>query len=513
VTGRAKSANDDGMSAFREYGRYDALGLADLVRRGEVSAGEVLEEAIARIERLNPRLNAVVLSMYQQARATARGSTSKEAPFGGVPFLIKDLVQGVQGVPTTGGSRAYAGRVRDHDTELVRRYRRAGLILAGKTNTPEFGIVPVTEPELFGATHNPWSHGHTPGGSSGGSAAAVAAGIVPMAHAGDGGGSIRIPAACCALFGLKPTRGRNPLGPDMSEGWSGYVQEHVVSRTVRDSAAVLDVTAGPEPTSPYHAPPPERPYRDEVGRDPGRLRIAFHTEPAFAKEVHPDCVAAVHEVARLCESLGHHVEEVAPRHDAEPLARAFFTVVTAYTAADLVEAERVLGRRVTPGDVETATWLSAQIGRQLHAADLAVAVGDLQAESRRLVRRYADHDVILTPTLARPPGPIGELQPQGIERRAHELVAKGRLHLALRLPGAVEAATRRVFDFIPFTPVANFTGQPSASIPLVWNAAGLPIGTMFTARFGDEGTLFRLAAQLEAARPWADRRPPIHADG
>jgi amidase len=501
------------MSGFAEYARYDALGLADLVRRGDVAPGELVEEAIARIERVNPRLNAVVLALYQQARAAARETPAEGAPFAGVPFLLKDLLQGVQGVPTTDGSRIYRGWVRDHDTELVTRYRQAGLLFVGKTNTPELGIVPVTEPEIFGPTHNPWALEHTPGGSSGGSGAAVAAGVVPMAHGGDGGGSIRIPAACCGLFGLKPSRGRNPLGPDSSEGWAGFVQEHVLSRTVRDSAAALDATGGPEPTSPYHAPPRERPYLEEVGRDPGRLRIAFHTEPAFAREVHPDCVAAVHEVARLCEELGHHVEEVTPDHQAEALARAFFTVVVAYTASDLVNAERTVGRPVTPADVETATWLSAQIGRQLSAADLAVAVGDLQAETRRLVARYADHDVVLTPTLARPPGRIGELQPQGLERRAHELVAKGRLNLALRLPGAVEAATRRIFDFIPFTPVANFTGQPSASLPLVWNAVGLPIGTMFTGRYGDEATLFRLAAQLEQARPWADRRPPVHSDG
>jgi amidase len=499
------------MSLSGDYDRYDALGLAELVRRKEVTASELVEEAITRIERVNPHLNAVVLPMYQQARAAARAAEAGDAPFAGVPFLIKDLLQSVRGVPTNSGSRIYRGWVRDHDTELVTRYRRAGLVLVAKTNTPEFGLVPVTEPELFGPTHNPWDLDRTPGGSSGGSAAAVAAGVVPMAHGGDGGGSIRIPAACCGLFGLKPTRGRNPLGPDASEGWGGFVQEHVISRTVRDSAAALDATGGPEVTSPYHAPPKERPFLEEVGREPGRLRIAFHVEPGLAREVHPDCVAAVHEVARLCESLGHVVEERPPGHDPERLARHFFTVVVAYTAADLVEAERVVGRPVRPGDVETSTWLSAQIGRQIRGADLAVARQDLMTESRRLARLYEGYDAVLTPTLGCPPVRIGELAPQGLERRAHELVAKGRLNIALRLPGALEAAANRVFRFIPFTPVANFTGQPAMSVPLVWNAQGLPIGTMLTGRFGDEGTLFRLAAQLEAARPWKDRRPPLHA--
>lgn len=498
---------------FPEYAQHDALGLAELVRNGDVSPAELVEEAIARIERVNPRLNVVIQDLYQQARAAARQDLPEAGPLTGVPFLLKDLLQKVAGVPTTDGSRCYRGWVADHDTELVLRYRRAGLIFVGKTNTPELGILPVTEPEVAGPTHNPWAPDRTPGGSSGGSAAAVAAGVVPMAHGGDGGGSIRIPASCCGLFGLKPTRGRNPLGPDESELWNGFVQEHVISRTVRDSAAALDATAGAEPTSPYYAPPRDRPYLDEVAREPGRLRIAFHTEPAMGGSVHPDCKAAVHDAARLCEELGHHVEELTPHHPAEALTRAFFTVVAANTHADLVEAERKVGRRVTPADFESATWLSAQIGRRFSAAELARGLRDLQAESRRLIARYAGYDAILTPTLAQPPVRIGDLKPKGVEKRLQDFVARRRLHVALAVPGAVEASARRIFDFIPFTPVANFTGQPSMSVPLFWSGEGLPIGTMFTGRFGDEATLLRLAAQLERARPWRDRRPPIHADG
>ncbi|MFW6049623.1 MAG: amidase [Myxococcota bacterium] len=495
--------------AIAEYAQLDALDLARLVREGEVTATELVEEAVARIERVNLRLNAVVHPLYQQARAVARRPTGD--PFGGVPFLLKDLLQTLHGIPTTAGSRFYRGWVADHDTELVRRYRRAGLIFVGKTNTPELGIVPVTEPELFGPTANPWLPDRTPGGSSGGSAAAVAAGIVPMAHGGDGGGSIRIPASCCGLFGLKPSRGRNPLGPDVSELWSGYVQEHVLSRSVRDSAAALDATCGPEPTSPYHAPPRERPYLEEVGREPGALCIAFHSEPPMGGQVHADCVEALHDAARLCEELGHRVEEVSPQHSPDALAQAYFAVVAAHTAVDLEEASREMGRPAGPDGFESATWLTAQIGRRLSAADLARAQRDLQAESRRLASRYASYDAILTPTLAKPPVHIGELQPHGLEKRVQDLVARRRLHVALDLPGVVQASAHRILSFIPFTPVANFTGQPSMSVPLWWNAQGLPIGTMFTARLGDEATLFRLAAQLERARPWAHRRPALHS--
>lgn len=499
------------MTAFPEYARFDAVGLAELVKRREVDPVTLVEEAIARIERVDARLNAVVCKLYAQARAEVR-ARAPEGPLGGVPFLIKDFFQTVRGAPTTHGSRFFRGHVADQDSELVRRYRAAGLVFVGKTNTPELALLPVTESELHGPARNPWDVGRTPGGSSGGAAAAVAAGIVPAAHGGDGGGSIRIPASCCGLFGLKPTRARTPSGPMASENWSGFSVEHVISRSVRDSAALLDATAGPEPTSPYHAPPPARPYADEVRTPPGRLKIAFHTDPAMPSGVHPDVTAAVDDAARLCESLGHRLVEVRPNHERERLARAFFTVIAGQTSADLAEAMQTAARAADRRDFEKETWLLGMLGRKFSALDYALAVRTLQAEARRLTALYADYDVVLTPTLSCPPLPIGALRAKGAEALLQEVVVRAELHVAFRLPGVVEQAVARVFDFIPFTPVANFTGQPSMSVPLHWNAQTLPIGVMFTARFGDEATLFRLAAQLEQARPWAHRRPSLFSD-
>ncbi len=492
---------------FPQYDDYDALGLAELVKTRQVRSSELVEECIARIERTNPQINAVVLPMYAQARAAQPSG----GPFEGVPFLLKDLLQTVRGVPTSCGSRFFAGVPADRDSELYRRYVRAGLVCVGKTATPELGLLPATETDLHGPTKNPWSLARTPGGSSGGSGAAIAAGMVPMAHGGDGGGSIRIPASCCGLFGLKPTRARTPTGPASSEGWSGLAIEHVLSRSVRDSAAALDASVGAEPYAPYHAPPIARPFLEETTREPGRLRIGFHWEPAMLGEVHADCVAAVKDAAQLLEELGHDVEEVRPRHDREHLTRAYFTVVCANTAAEIDEAARRLGKKLRPADFETATWLGAQMGRSFDGASTVLAIRDLQAETRRLVHRLGGYDVILTPTLGRPPLHVGSLRPRGLEGRLQDLVKALDLRAALKLPGLLERTLRDVFSFIPFTPVANFTGQPSMSVPLFWSEEGLPIGVMCTGRFGDEATLFRLAAQLEKARPWFSRRAPTHA--
>lgn len=493
---------------FADYDEHDALGLAELVKQGQVSAAELLETAIARLEKVNPTLNAVVHTTYAPARAAAERPVA--GPFQGVPFLIKDLIQDIAGQPTVGGSRFWRGWVADRDSELVRRYRAAGLIFFGKTNTPENGLMPVTEPEVFGPTRTPWDTGRTSGGSSGGAGAAVASGVVPMAHGGDGGGSIRIPAACCGVFGLKPTRGRTPTGPGASEQWNGFAIEHVLSRSVRDSAAALDAVRGAEDIAPYHAPHFAGRYLDEVAKAPGKLRIGFHAEPAMPSDVHPDCVAAVHEVAQLCEELGHHVEEVRPAFEPMELAMAFYTVVASQTAAEIHEGEAIRGRKARPADYETATWLSGQMGRVFTGADYAIALRRLQAEARRLVHRLGDYDLVLTPTLGQPPVKLGALKPSGPEAVVQDLVKKANLRAPLRLPGLLEKTVAEVFDFIPFTPVANFTGQPAMSVPLVWKG-GLPIGTMFTARFGDDATLFRLARQLEEARPWKDRRPPVHA--
>jgi amidase len=500
--------------AIADYGRFDALGLAELVRRRQVSAGELLEEAIARNERVNPRLAAVVTPLYDDARrAAATTPADPAAPFAGVPFLVKDIYCDMAGVPATGCSRYLAGYKPTRDATIVERLRRAGLVIFGRTNAPELGLLPVTEPELFGPTRNPWDPTRTSGGSSGGSAAAVAAGVVPLAHANDGGGSIRIPASCCGLFGLKPTRARTPVGPDHSQLWNGFTIAHAVSRTVRDSAALLDAIAGPETTSPYWAPPAARSFLAEVGAPPGKLRIALTKRPQVTSpRLHPDCAAAVDDTARLLADLGHHVEEADPDIDAEAFARDFFTLVCVDTAAFLARAAELVGRRPARGELESATAVTALLGRQRSAVEATRARERLEAQARRTLTFFERHDLLLSPTLALPPPLIGTLKPRGLEAFAQDLLLRLHLGVLLRIPGVIDASVRRVFSFMPFSPLPNVTGQPAMSVPLYWNAAGLPIGSQLCARFGDEATLFRVAAQLEAARPWRDRRPPIHAD-
>jgi amidase len=491
-----------------EYARFDGLELGRLVQAGEVSPLELVDAVIESIERLNPALNAVVCRLDDEARQAARGPLPK-GPLAGVPMLLKDLLSPYAGKPFTSGSRMYAGYVPDTDAELVRRYKAAGLIITGKTNTPEFGILPVTEPELFGPCRNPWNVDRTPGGSSGGAAAAVASGIVPIAHGGDGGGSIRIPASCCGLFGLKPTRGRNPCGPEASEHWLGFAVEHVLTRSVRDSAAVLDISSGPESTSPYWAPPKARPFLSEVGAPPGKLKIAFTSAPHLPGRVHPDCVAAVQDAARLCESLGHIVVEAGPKVNAEEFAFHFFMIICASVAGGIREFEQLSGKTAQPEQLELSTWLAGLLGSQFQAGDTIAALAALQAQAREVMRFYDDYDILLTPVLGSPPLQIGALQPRGAELMAQQTIARFKLGRALKFRRVVEATVARVFEFVPFSPVANVTGQPSMSVPLYWNTQGLPIGTMFTGRFGDEATLLRLAAQLEAARPWQNRRPPV----
>jgi amidase len=495
-----------------EYGALDGLALADLVRRREITAAELLDQAVARAARVNDRLNAVVTPLHDEARrAIAAGLP--DGPFSGVPFLLKDLDADCEGTLMSSGSRFLAGHRSTHDATLVARYRRAGLVLFGKTNTPELGLTPYTEPALFGPTRNPWDSSRTPGGSSGGAAAAVAAGVIPLAHAGDGGGSIRIPASCCGLFGLKPTRGRTPVGPNNSQVWNGMAIGHAVTLTVRDSAALLDATAGPESTARHFAPPAARPFLAEVGMAPGRLRVAFTKRPHLGVAVpHADCVAAAEDAARLLSSLGHEVEERDLELDPEALARDFFCVVCVAVATRIARDAQTTGRRPRRAELQTSTRITAEIGRQRSAVQLAAAHERLDAAARGAARFFERFDVLLSPTLGLPPPAIGALHPHGLEAFAHEVLLALRLGVLLRLPGAVDSAVRRVFTFIPFTPLANVTGAPSMTVPLFWNAAGLPIGTMFTGRVGDEATLLRLAAQLESARPWAHRRPPIHAD-
>jgi amidase len=490
-----------------EYLASDATALGERVRARDVTPRELLELAFERLQALNPRLNAVVRLMEEDAHRDA--ARPPGGVFGGVPFLAKDLVSNYAGHPTSSGSRYLATHVMTKDSELVTRVRATGVSILGKTNVPEWGLLPVTEPELWGPCRNPWDESRTPGGSSGGSAAAVAAGIVPMAGGGDGGGSIRIPASCCGLFGLKPTRGRTPTGPDRGQLWRGATVEHVLTRSVRDSAAMLDATHGPDAGAPFEIPPPERPFLDEVAREPGRLRIAWTTTPVGSAIVHADCVAAVADAVGLLEELGHEVVEDGPLIDGDAFARAFLTVVCAELSADLAELERLVGRRARRDELEPTTFALGLLGRALPAEQLSLALRHLELIGRAVGVFFADHDVLLTPTLARPPVPLGAIGPTASEKaqlRALGMIGSGRL---IRAVGLIDQAAENALDFTPWTPVYNATGQPAMSVPLWWNGEGLPVGVHFVGRFGDEATLLRLAAQLERARPWFDRLPPL----
>jgi amidase/6-aminohexanoate-cyclic-dimer hydrolase len=475
------------MSGFAEFDRYDGLGLAELVRRRAVSAEEILDETLARIEARNPAINAVVTRMDDQARAALRAGLA-DGPFTGVPYLLKDLGAHYQGVVTSYGGTLFADNVLDHDSELTLRLKRAGLVIVGKSNTPEMGLAPSTEPRRFGPTRNPWNLGYSAGGSSGGAAAAVAAGILPMAHATDGGGSIRIPASACGLFGLKPTRARNPMGPDAGEGWGGASIGHAVTRSVRDSAALLDATSGPDVGDPYWAPPPAGPFLAEVGREPGRLRIALTVTPWISAPVDPECAEAAHAAAKLCASLGHSVEEARPVIDEAAWRQATRVIVAANIAYNLEARAAALGRPLAEGDVERMTWDRVLDARTMTAAQYAGSIGIVHRVGRIVARFLQDYDAILSPTMCAPPQPLGVLD------------------MSTEHPDRYLAA---VFASIGFTSLFNSSGHPAMTVPLATSTKGLPLGVQFAGRFGDEATLLRLAAQLEAARPWSNRRPSI----
>ena len=498
------------MGNFKEYSQYDAMGLAELVKKGDVTAAELCEEAIDRIEKVNPALNAVVTPMYDIARKTA-GQPLPEGPFAGVPFLLKDLMYAYAGVPMTSGSKGYRNHVPEFDSEMVRRYKRAGLNVLGKTNTPEFGLMAITEPELFGPCRNPWNTDRTPGGSSGGTAAAVASGMMPMAAGGDGGGSIRIPSAYCGLFGLKQSRGRNPAGPHHGRPWQGAVQEHVLTRSVRDSAAMLDVTHGPDIGAPYVIKPPERPYLEEVDTSPGSLKIGFSTASPIGTKVDTECVRTIENTARLLEELGHRVEERAPKVDGKALATSYLTMYFGEMAADIKEMETVLGRKVTLSDVEPVTYTLGLLGRAFSAGDFVEAMRCWDQATRRMGCFFEEFDLYLTPTTAHPPARIGELQPTVAEKALMKVVNRLGLGGLLKASGIVEQLAEKSLERTPFTQVANLCGLPAMSVPLCWGPDGLPCGAQFIAPSGDEATLFRLAGQLEQARPWCDRKPAVWA--
>lgn len=493
---------------FDDYGNHDGMGLADLIRRREVSAAEVLEAAIARIEAVNPRLNAVIRPLFDPARQQVAGGIG-DGPLAGVPFLIKDLLAQVDGVPTGNGNRLWATRAASGDSELVRRWRAAGLVIAGKTNTPEFGLTPYTEPDANGPTRNPWDLTRTPGGSSGGSAAAVASGMVPIASGGDGGGSIRIPASACGIFGMKPTRGRTPAGPFIGEPWSGFAGEHVLTRSVRDSAAVLDATHGPDRGSPHPLPSYQGRFLDAVQRASGRLRIAVSREPMLGKAVAPEVVTAFDEAVKLLGDLGHDVIEAAPPVEREAFSMAFLTALAGELRADIEFTAKTFGVKIRPGDYDASSFGMGLLGQGFTASDLITAHRYLTLSARSILGFFGDVDVLMTPVLSTLPVKIGALQPSAIEKTLLTVlghVGGGRL---LKKLGIAEQLAAQTFEFIPWTPVFNVTGQPAMSVPTGWSTDGLPIGMHFVGRFADEDTLFSLAGQLEQARPWTDRRPPL----
>jgi amidase/6-aminohexanoate-cyclic-dimer hydrolase len=469
--------------------QYDALGLGELVRKRQVSAETLLDRAIARVETLNPHINAVVLRHYDEARAQlAQGRP--DGPFAGVPFLLKDLGATLAGTITTDGSRAFAQSRAPADASVTRRAKAAGLIVFGKTASPEFGLTTSTESKLWGLTRNPWNLDRIAGGSSGGAAAAVAARILPMAHASDGGGSIRIPAACCGLFGLKPSRGRVSYGSGVGIGWNGLSTQHAVTISARDSAALLDALAGPEPGESVVPPKAHGDFLEAALREPKRLKIALVADAPTGVPLHPDCRAAIEDAAALCESLGHTVEPARLNLDAQAIAAAFGVSISVDILSRLERRAAELGGPVREDEVETVTWMMAQRGKPATGQAYADARRTFDAAAVEVARLLQSYDLFLSPTLAEPPG------------------ALGRLSLS---PANIGDYGRAISAFSPYTALQNQTGVPAMSVPLHWNTEGLPIGVMFTAPYAREDLLFSLAGQLETARPWADRRPPLSA--
>jgi amidase len=482
-----------------DFATLDATAQAELVRTGQVSPLELVDAAINRVEKLNPELNAVIHPLFDRARKEAAGPLPA-GPFTGVPILFKDLGCAIEGEPYHEGMKFLkdADYRSPHTDNLAKKYFEAGFVVIGRTNTPELGLVPTTEPVAYGPTHNPWKLGHTTGGSSGGSAAAVASGMVPVAHANDGGGSIRIPASCCGLVGLKPTRGRTSLGPDINEISQFLITELCVSRTVRDTAAVLDAVSGAFPGDPAPAAPPARPYVAELGADPGRLRIGLQvSNPIGDTPVHADCVAAAEHAAKLLESLGHSVEVAAPKgFDNDELIMQFGAVWAADCAYLLADWGRKVGREVTPADAEILTWALAEMGLAVTAADLVTAVAEAMKANRTAAQWWAPapdgdgFDLLLTPTLGEPP------------------VAHGTFDST---PDNPLGGFFRSAAFVPYTAQFNVSGQPGINLPLHWNDDGLPIGIQLVGAFGRDDLLLQVAAQLETAQPWVDRRPPVFA--
>ncbi|MBI1262510.1 MAG: amidase [Rhizobiales bacterium] len=472
--------------SFSEYSNFDGLGLAELVAKGEVSATELAEAAIARIEKHNPALNAVVLKMYEQGRASAKAPV--KGPFSGVPFLLKDAFGDCAGTATRDGSRFRSNIPVDHDSTLTARFKKSGVTILGKTNVPEYTLLPTTDSALYGPACNPWNTDHSTGGSSGGAGAAVASGIVPIAHANDSGGSIRIPASACGLVGLKPTRARNPLGPDFGDVVAGLCCEHVLTRSVRDCAAMLDCTHGPDIGDPYFAPPFTGAYLEEIKKKPAKLKIAYCMTDLGGNSFHPDVAAGIEASVKMLRELGHEVTEASPDIAADAATNIFLPTWASYLAWDIDSEAQRRGRPPQEDELTPLTWGFYEIGKTITAAQFLMLRVEQQLLGRKLAGFMQTYDVWLTPTLAQPP------------------IRNGEVDINQRDPMVAFAP---IIDYVPFTTLTNLSGHPSLSLPLHWSGNGLPVGMLFNGRFGEEDTLLRLAAQLETAMPWKDKKPAI----
>lgn len=501
------------MTSFPDYDQYDGIGLAKLVKNGDISSLEICEEAIRRAENLNPKLNAIITTRYDLAKEEAK-RPKKDAQFGGVPFLLKDVHHALKGFTMSSGSELLRNYVPGYDAEIVSRFKKAGLIILGKTNTPEFKLSYVTEPKSFGPTRNPWNLDYSCGGSSGGSASAVASGIVPFASATDEGGSIRVPASYCGLFGLKPSRGRNPIGPAFDEEWDGMSHSHVVSRSVRDSAAMLDAVSGFEYGAPYGIVEKERPFIEEVNTEPGRLKIAFNMRPAYGKNVHPECRKAVEQTCTLLDKLGHIVEDAAPDYLEEEAALNWCIIMIGNEAALVDRLIQDYGSSMVRSNLELSSIALYSIGKQLKALDFVKAKRRWRQLGVIMDQMLSTYDMVLTPTLGEPPVPVGSQRPGNKDRFSMKLISSfvGKLILSSRklTYSILEELTQNTMKGqMPFTLIANITGQPAMSVPLYWSKDGLPCGVQFIGRYGCEAKLLRLAGQLEKAQPWSGKKPDI----
>lgn len=483
LTPRAMAASR-GLSEA-EYMRHDAVALGELIARKDIAPGEALDAAIARADRVNPKINAITMRLDEFARKAISDGLPDHGPFRGVPFLLKDLGEKLTGTVTSEGSRFFKDAVADHDSTLVARYRAAGLVIFGKTASPEFGGTATTESILWGDTHNPWNLKHSTGGSSGGAAAVVAAGIIPAAHASDGGGSIRIPASNCGLFGMKPSRGRIPTGPDAIEGWMGLTARHVISRSVRDSAMLMDISAGSEAGS--RVTPFGGSFMDALKTPPRPLRIALMEANWFGVPLHPECKAALDKAAKLCENLGHHVEPATLALPVADMMKGMSAITAAGTQAFIHDREKIVGRAATEADLEPISWGTYQSAKKYTAEDLYRGRASADEVGRIFDQFLTKFDVILSPVTAVPPPLLGALS---LNQPMDSFI-----------PNAMAASC--------FTMAYNISGLPAMSVPLHWTADGLPVGSMFAGRFGDEATLFKLAAQLEQLLPWKDKRPML----